>query len=233
MDQDKIGKTIREIRKNNNLTQQEFANKYGVTYQAVSKWETGKNIPDITLIKKICEDYGIDMKDLLNGEVSNKNKTNKKTILISILFLIIVTITIILIVIGSKGNFEFKTITTTCDEFNITGSIAYNNKKSSIYISDITYCGGVDNTLYKKIECTLYEKMDNTDIEISEYDYDEDNSIKLEDFLQNVTFNIDDYGQECKNYSENSLYLLINATDEENKVVSYKVPLSLKENCPN
>ncbi len=232
MDQDKIGKTIREIRKNNNLTQQEFANKYEVTYQAVSKWETGKNIPDITLIKKICEDYGMDMKDLLNGEVFKKNN-NKKIFLTSILFLIVIAIIVIFLIISSKNSFEFKTITTTCDEFNITGSIAYNNKKSSIYISDITYCGGVDNTLYKKIECTLYEKIGNTDIEISEYDYDEDISIKLEDFLQNVKFNIDDYGQECKNYSENSLYLLINATDEENKVVSYKVPLSLKENCPN
>ncbi len=41
MDQELIGKFIKEIRKKNNLTQQEFATKYKVTYQAVSKWENG------------------------------------------------------------------------------------------------------------------------------------------------------------------------------------------------
>ena len=41
MDQEKIGKLIKVIRKKNNLTQAEFAEKYGVTYQAVSKWENG------------------------------------------------------------------------------------------------------------------------------------------------------------------------------------------------
>ena len=52
MDSEKIGKFIKELRKRNNLTQADLANKYGVTYQAVSKWETGKNIPDISLIKE-------------------------------------------------------------------------------------------------------------------------------------------------------------------------------------
>lgn len=54
MNQEKIGSLIKKIRKENNLTQQDFAKKYGVTYQAVSKWENGKNIPDIALLKEIC-----------------------------------------------------------------------------------------------------------------------------------------------------------------------------------
>ena len=41
MNQEKIGKQIKEFRRKNHLTQQQFAEKYGVTYQAVSKWETG------------------------------------------------------------------------------------------------------------------------------------------------------------------------------------------------
>lgn len=45
MDQEKIGKLIKEIRQKNNLTQKQFADKYGITYQAVSKWENGKNMP--------------------------------------------------------------------------------------------------------------------------------------------------------------------------------------------
>ena len=53
MDQKRIGNLIKELRKKNNLTQEKFAEKYGVTYQAVSKWENGKNIPDISLLKQI------------------------------------------------------------------------------------------------------------------------------------------------------------------------------------
>ena len=54
MDQEKFGNLIKKIRLDNNLTQKEFADKYNVTYQAVSKWENGKNMPDTLLIKKMC-----------------------------------------------------------------------------------------------------------------------------------------------------------------------------------
>ena len=60
MDQEKFGKFIKEIRKNNNLTQKQLADKYGVTYQAVSKWENGKNMPDIMLIKQMSKDFNIE-----------------------------------------------------------------------------------------------------------------------------------------------------------------------------
>lgn len=72
MDQEKIGKLIKEIRKKNNLTQAEFAEKYGVTYQAVSKWENGKNIPDVSLLKEISKDFNVNIEDLLEGRVSSK-----------------------------------------------------------------------------------------------------------------------------------------------------------------
>ena len=77
MDQDRIGKFIRDIRKKAGLTQQMFAQKYGVTYQAVSKWENGRNIPDLTILKQICCDYNINLNDLLDGkEGYNIEKNN-------------------------------------------------------------------------------------------------------------------------------------------------------------
>lgn len=78
MNQEKIGNLIKQIRKNNKLTQKQLADKYGVTYQAVSKWENGKNIPDISLIKQISKDFNIDIEDILEGKV--KKKKNKKNI---------------------------------------------------------------------------------------------------------------------------------------------------------
>ena len=77
MDQKRIGNLIKELRKKNNLTQEKFAEKYGVTYQAVSKWENGKNIPDISLLKQICDDYDININDLLEGKNSENNQSKK------------------------------------------------------------------------------------------------------------------------------------------------------------
>ena len=57
MNPDKIAKIIKDIRVKNNLSQQKFADKYGVTYQAVSKWENAKSIPDLAILTKICNDY--------------------------------------------------------------------------------------------------------------------------------------------------------------------------------
>ena len=62
------------------------------------------------------------------------------------------------------------------------------------------------------------------------YDYN-DNGIKLEDFFKNVSFHIDNYKRSCKKYNKNSLYLLIDATDSDDNVTSYRVPLSLTDSC--
>ena len=89
MNQEKIGKLIENLRKKNNLTQNELANKLGVTYQAVSKWETGKNIPDIGTLKEISNLFNVDINDLLEGNIKNKqNKIIK--ILIGILAIVLI-----------------------------------------------------------------------------------------------------------------------------------------------
>lgn len=234
MDQEKIGKLIKEIRKKNNLTQAEFAEKYGVTYQAVSKWENGKNIPDVSLLKEISKDFNVNIEDLLEGRVSSKNKSNKSKLIIIIILLSIIVVLSSFIIYNNylhNHNFEFKTLTSSCSNFKISGSIAYNDKKSSIYISNITYCNGNDITEYKKIECVLYESSNNTETKMGNDSYKGKNPIKLEDYLKDVRFNIDNYSKTCINYKKNRLYLQISATDENNKVTLYKVPLTMTNNC--
>ena len=77
MNQEKVAEFIKKIRKENHLTQAEFALKYGVTYQAVSKWENGKNIPDISILKQMCEDFQVDLNDLLEGVTVIKRNGKK------------------------------------------------------------------------------------------------------------------------------------------------------------
>ena len=229
MNQDKISKVIKNIRKSKGLTQSQFAEKYNVTYQAVSKWENGKSMPDIAILKEICQENNINLDDLLEGKnIKRKNKILLIGAIAAFLLIIIVS----LILIGrNKNDFEFKTLSTSCDDFRLYGSIAYNDNKTSIYISNITYGGGNDESKYKSIECTLYEIDNNTKKKVSSYNYQNKESITLEQFLKNVNFNIDHYSKNCRIYKENGLNLEIEATDENSQTTIYKIPLIMEENC--
>ena len=63
MDQVKIGKYIAECRKKQNLTQMQLAEKFNITDRAVSKWETGKTLPDSAIMLDLCEVLGISVND--------------------------------------------------------------------------------------------------------------------------------------------------------------------------
>ena len=93
MDQDKIGNFIKKIRTEQNLTQKDLADRLGVTYQAVSKWENGKNVPDIAILKKITEEFNVNIDEILNGEKNEKKIENTKENLwiriIPVLFIIL------------------------------------------------------------------------------------------------------------------------------------------------
>ncbi len=67
MNQEEIGKFIAKKRKEKDLTQQELAEKLGVTYQAISKWENGRGMPDYPLFEPLCKELGITTSELLSG----------------------------------------------------------------------------------------------------------------------------------------------------------------------
>lgn len=69
MDQVKIGRFIAERRKAKHMTQMQLAEKLNITDRAVSKWETGRSMPDAALMPQLCELLGITINDLFNGEV--------------------------------------------------------------------------------------------------------------------------------------------------------------------
>lgn len=69
MDQVKIGKFISKRRKEQNLTQMQLAEKLDITDRAVSKWETGRSLPDASIMQALCDILKISVNDLLNGEV--------------------------------------------------------------------------------------------------------------------------------------------------------------------
>lgn len=79
MDQQKIGKFIAEQRKAQSLTQAELAEKLNITDRAVSKWETGKAMPDSSIMLDLCSALQITVNELLCGEkIDMKNKNLKE-----------------------------------------------------------------------------------------------------------------------------------------------------------
>lgn len=78
MDQMKIGRFIAERRKRVSLTQLQLAEKLGITDRAVSKWETGKSMPDASIMLELCGVLEISVNDLLCGEVVGMEYYSKK-----------------------------------------------------------------------------------------------------------------------------------------------------------
>ena len=78
MDQEKIGKFIAKCRKAKKITQSELAEQLGVTNRSVSNWENGKNMPDLSLFKPLCEILEITINELLSGEKLKKEEYQEK-----------------------------------------------------------------------------------------------------------------------------------------------------------
>lgn len=84
MDQLKIGKFIAECRKMEGLTQMQLAEKLNITDRAVSKWETGKAMPDSSIMLELCDILKINVNELLSGEriIMENNQQQKEQLLL-------------------------------------------------------------------------------------------------------------------------------------------------------
>ncbi len=79
MDQEKIGKFIAVSRKQCGLTQAALAEKLGITDRAVSKWETGKSLPDASIMPELCKLLNISINELFNGEPIDMENYREKS----------------------------------------------------------------------------------------------------------------------------------------------------------
>ena len=78
MNQEKIGKFIIKCRKDKKMTQCELAEKLGVTDKSIGNWENGRNMPDLSLFKPLCDELGITINDLMSGEKISKENYQEK-----------------------------------------------------------------------------------------------------------------------------------------------------------
>ena len=73
MDLKKTGSLLRDLRKENNLTQEQLAEKLNVARRTVSRWETGYNLPDLDVLIELADFYNVDIRELIDGERKQVN----------------------------------------------------------------------------------------------------------------------------------------------------------------
>lgn len=80
MDQKKVGSFLRNLRKEKQLTQEQLAEQFGVTNRSVSRWETGSNMPDLSILVELADFYDVDIRDIIDGERKGEdmNKEEKE-----------------------------------------------------------------------------------------------------------------------------------------------------------
>lgn len=83
MDQVKIGKFLAELRKENEMTQEQLAENLNVARRTISRWETGSNMPDIDILIELSDLYAVDLREILNGGRKSEKMKNetKETVL--------------------------------------------------------------------------------------------------------------------------------------------------------
>lgn len=125
MDQVKTGKFIAEQRKSKSLTQRELADKLSISDKTVSKWETGKGLPEVSLMMPLCEILSVSVNELLSGERIHDSEYKEKAEMILVdlmkekeeskknIFLSIISAFIGVLggctIIAFAGNFEMQT----------------------------------------------------------------------------------------------------------------------------
>lgn len=174
MNQDKIGKFIAKCRKDRKLTQIELAEKLGVTEKSVGNWENGRNMPDLSLFKPLCDILNISINDLMSGEkIDDKNYINtleenivnmvadieqKKTKRKKMMIITFTTI-IIMMLIGRSFYMNYKldiNYDNRVMNYNISEKeFQFNIKGQSVFNADYT-SKVVDNKIIYFFHSTIY-----------------------------------------------------------------------------
>ena len=153
MNQEKIGKLIAKMRKQKDLTQRELGEMVGVGFRAVSKWERGQTMPDISIINELSTILGITSDELLKGELSAKvdkqetqttnidSEPNKKSNKRKLLFIpiIVIAIIVIILLVNKNKHEEYLIKTINPNDYLVEGILYVEDDNLIIKISKIEF----------------------------------------------------------------------------------------------
>lgn len=247
MDQEKVGKFIAEMRKEKKLTQEDIAEHFGITSQAVSKWERGVNAPDISILKDLAQILGVEVVEILNGERSNtkkesnindtmiksiefyenrtKMKYSKICYFISLVFLLSISLVLFLYGINNYNRIKVYTINSN-DVLSMNGKIMFNPKQKCLIISRLYYNDANTGTdLELKIKGINIKIANNEKIimETGNLDFVDTNEIKsINDYLSDFSIvdmeTFDNDKDYIKEEDINKLKIILEYADEQGRI---------------
>lgn len=156
MNSDKIGKYLIELRKSKNLTQEQLAERIGVSSNTISKWENGINIPDTYFLFELSKEFGVNIQDLLNGEkiynvldsnslfikaITFYNSIFKKKILrvfVSFVIILVICFSILYTIVNFNKNRVYD-ISSSTDKYSLNGFLVLNPKEAIFFINNFYF----------------------------------------------------------------------------------------------
>ena len=242
MDNKKIGKLIAKLRNEQGLTQQELGDKIGVGFRAVSKWERGLTLPDISNINELSKILGISSDELLSGELKakeeqteensskNKKKISRKTkIIISVITLLILTITTTIIYYNDK-TYVYDITSTNEDEHHIEGKVTFKGKNISIMLNKLYF---IDDNFASTIITNYQYEIISNDTFIFGYGQNSQGKViekeyTIQEFTDSfkINYSSDTYVKR-KVILKNNIYLYLTMWDTNSKEIKKKIEIML------
>ena len=257
MDLIKVGKLIAKLRKEKNMTQEELADKFGITGKSVSKWERGINAPDIGTLEPLSLELGISINELLSGEIDiNKNNQNDNTIIdilnyyntkfkhknLLMITIIVIIVSLLFSLIFTINNFNKCSVYSIAsgDQLaTIDGYMIFNQSEKIIVINNIfftdEYAGTANELKAKNVHLSLISGKkvifnnlyENSDLEFK----------SLSNLISTMSINISDKNIDNQNIlSEKDLknmYLVIKYDDVYNKNNEIKIKVNFNHEFAN
>lgn len=241
-----IGKIISELRKKSNLTQEVLAEKIGVNSKTISKWETGTNVPDTYYLLSLGEVFGVNIQDILNGNIKNieqpKRKQNFikrffsktkifKNKIVNIIMCIIIGMLLLFTILYTLTNYNtvhFYGIYGSDHGFTAEGYLIFTKKQSGFVIERIDY-SMQDNISDMKINRYFISiKSSNDEVTYISLENDLNDNVPLERAFEGqvINFSINSFDnvfleRECLDH----IYLII-SYDIDGERVKNKIKLN-------
>lgn len=231
MDCKKIGEYIQLKRKAIGLTQQDLGDKLGVTSKAVSKWECGVALPDVSLFKDISSALNIEIEELLNGEDNKKIPVDKKkNIIVICLSILVVLLLIPSIYFGvyfynNYNKVYVYDLESSSTEFEVDGNLFVIGDKKYLAINNIKY--NLDKDIsFSNVEYEIHY-LGSTIYQRNDLNVISNNSLSFEKYLNDLMFFVeinDDDGIQ----TNDSLVVNIRFVDENEELRNYEINLIMK-----
>ena len=259
MNQEKIGEFIAKLRKEKNMTQEELGNILGVTGKAVSRWETGNGVPDISIVNNVSEVLEVTTTELLNGErvtsLKNKNldeitensidfykskliKKFKKVlvILLSIIFAL-TSILLLIFYVNNYNKYQLYRISSGTSKVSLSGILSINNDRNTLVISKLNYMdnniGNIYNLEYELVVGgKSFYKIGNIDDFIYDSDY---KLISFNSYIKTVNIYINEISKDILNeiINENEIFVNLRYIGEDKNIYNYSFSIRFEKEYSN